>query len=93
MTYCIYVIFPFKRLTWIYQQESQLTGDIGAKKSQKSRSIDRIHHLHSSMSKGIPAHLLIELVSKSHNELAQQSPHCVIALADILKVCYTYFNT
>ena len=93
MTYCLYVIVSFDRLTRIYQEEGRVTGDIGVKKSQKSRSsIDRIHHLHSAMSKGIPTHSLIELVSKSHTELAQQSPHCIIALADILKVRYKCFN-
>ena len=72
------------RLTWIYQREGFSTSEHDAKKS-KVRNIDRIQHLHSSMSKGIPTHSLIDIVTRCHQELSKESTHCIIALANILK--------
>jgi hypothetical protein len=72
------------RLTWIYQREGFSSAEYEAKKP-KMKNIDRIHHLHSSMSKGIPTHSLIDIASKCHQELSKESPHCIMALANILK--------
>jgi len=72
------------QLTSIYQREGHASTENEAKKP-KIKNIDRIHHLHSSMSKGIPTHSLIDIASKCHQELSKESPQCIIALANILK--------
>ena len=62
-------------------------GESGAPLKVKNRGFERIYHLHSAMSNGIPTHALIEIVTNCHDELAgHSSPQCVIALANILKV-------
>ena len=72
------------QLTWIYQKEGPLAIENDARKS-KARNIDRIGHLQAAMSKGIPTHSLIDIVSRCHQDLANESPHCIIALSNILK--------
>ena len=54
-------------------------------KKVKMRNSDRIQHLHSSMSKGVPTHSLIEIASKCHDDLSKESPQCIMALANIMK--------
>ena len=72
------------QLTWIHQKEGSLAIENEARKS-KARNIDRIGHLQAAMSKGIPTHSLIDIVSRCHQDLANESPHCIIALSNILK--------
>ena len=70
------------RLTSIYHEEG-LVSEHETKKP-KLRNSDRIQHLHSSMSKGIPTHSLIDIASKCHEELSKESPQCIIALSNIM---------
>ena len=45
----------------------------------------RLRHLHSAISKGIPTHALLTILSECHSALASESHLCVLALSNILR--------
>ena len=72
------------RLSWMQSQQDADDDSAEAKRKWRKGS-ERIRHLHTAISKGIPTHALLAIVSECHHQVARDSHHCVIALSNILR--------
>jgi len=53
--------------------------------SGKKSNESRLRHLHTAISKGIPTHSLLAILSECHQSVALESPHSVVALSNMLR--------